>query len=945
MRVYQNVFTLRGKTYIREFDTESKETFFKEETVIPEIFIEDKDGNYSSFVNQRKLKKLNINSMKDYRETIKNYNDAGITVYGRTNPAFEYISRNFENPVDSIHNHRTWFLDIEVTGDIDKDAILEKDAWKPYYAQQGVTLIQFYDNYKQEYYILGLKELEKDLEVNDKTKKVNYIKFSSESNLLKGFIRLIQQFKPSIIVGWNTFGYDFPYLNNRIARVLDGFTGELFEEDGKIKSEVLTGPYIKAISPFRIVTADYVNSINGVQEFCPVWNGIILEDYLHLYKKYVYGERPSYSLDGICSYELEESKVEHSEFLNFMEFYEKDFQKFCEYGVKDVELLYLLDQKLKLISLAQFIACMTGVCIPNVKGTLAQWTNCLYNEAYKKGIILPSKSVFRNGNYAEEVFRGMQLETRASSPAEYLENSKWIGGFVHNTKTDWNWIISCDFASLYPSLISGIGVGADTLVTDLPQELVDLREKYFLKYTKEDTTETITSRNIEWVRNVMLNPEVREEIHNTLVKYNVSVSPNGMFFDRGRESLLSEVITNLLVERKRHKKLMKQVEDEIETAKKENKSAELLEELNQKRDYHDTTQMALKAFANGAYGILGMEVNCFTGHPDYFSNAVTASGQVADISCSIVAGEFIDQINQKLPENERVKDKGKRGFKWIAQTDTDSFYLCVEPFVKLKCKGLSREETVEKIDQFLKKVLAPKLVDHLMNTYAYTLNLCKPEIMKLDREVIADRFLSIANKAYYLRVWDNEGVRLAKPKIKIQGLAVKKMNTPAFFRDSVKEAMLLLIDKNIEGVKELRSKYEKEIREAKIEDLSITVNINSLDYKKGIDGKYYKTDSTKKVPCPINSRAALFANEYIEKNNLPFKKLEVGKASYTFLKEPNPVGSNVVAFRDPKLMDNLREYIDYNTLFEKFFDGLIEIVTEPLGWSISNTAEIIDEDW
>ena len=48
MRVYQNVFTLRGKTYIREFDTESKETFFKEETVIPEIFIEDKDGNIIS---------------------------------------------------------------------------------------------------------------------------------------------------------------------------------------------------------------------------------------------------------------------------------------------------------------------------------------------------------------------------------------------------------------------------------------------------------------------------------------------------------------------------------------------------------------------------------------------------------------------------------------------------------------------------------------------------------------------------------------------------------------------------------------------------------------------------------------------------------------------------------------------------------------------------------
>ena len=99
----------------------------------------------------------------------------------------------------------------------------------------------------------------------------------------------------------------------------------------------------------------------------------------------------------------------------------------------------------------------------------------------------------------------------------------------------------------------GINVGADTLLKEVPEELRRLKEKYFLKYTKEDTTETITSRNIEWVRNVMLNPEVREKIHNTLVKYNVSAGPNGMFFTRERKSLLAEVIFNLLAERKRHK--------------------------------------------------------------------------------------------------------------------------------------------------------------------------------------------------------------------------------------------------------------------------------------------------------------------------------------------------------------------------------------------------------
>ena len=37
-----------------------------------------------------------------------------------------------------------------------------------------------------------------------------------------------------------------------------------------------------------------------------------------------------------------------------------------------------------------------------------------------------------------------------SSLQDYNDRTKWIGGFVHNTRTDWNWIISCDFTSLYP---------------------------------------------------------------------------------------------------------------------------------------------------------------------------------------------------------------------------------------------------------------------------------------------------------------------------------------------------------------------------------------------------------------------------------------------------------------------------------------------------------------
>ena len=45
----------------------------------------------------------------------------------------------------------------------------------------------------------------------------------------------------------------------------------------------------------------------------------------------------------------------------------------------------------------------------------------------------------------------------------------------------------------------------------------------------------------------------------------------------------------------------------------------------------------------------------------------------------------------------------------------NSLYLCVEPFVELKCKDLDFSEKIEKIDQFLKKIIQPKMRHHLDN--------------------------------------------------------------------------------------------------------------------------------------------------------------------------------------------------------------------------------------
>ena len=177
-----------------------------------------------------------------------------------------------------------------------------------------------------------------------------------------------------------------------------------------------------------------------------------------------------------------------------------------------------------------------------------------------------------------------------------------------------------------------------------------------------------------------------------------------------------------------------------------------------------------------------MSSNPFAGHPEYFSNSVTSSGQIADISCAIASNKIIEQINSK--NKTPLKGKGTPGLDWIVQKDTDSFYLCVEPFVELKCKGDDIPTTVEKVDQFLKKIIQPKMRDHLDNTYSYFFNSLIPEKMNLDREIIADKFFSIGNKNYYTRIFDSEGIRLSKPKIKIVVIEVKKANCPVFFQYS-----------------------------------------------------------------------------------------------------------------------------------------------------------------
>lgn len=406
MIYYENVVSYKDKVYIREYDSDKKTSIFKKETIIPKLYrTTHNQSELKSFIQNHNLEEIKIKDLKDFRNVIKNYKNQDITLYGRKNSAFEYIFENHPDAPNQHHSQRTWSIDIEVTGKIDKECLDPKTAWKPEYAFQEVTLIQYYDSYEKKYYILGLKDLETPLE------NTKYIKFSSESNLLKGFLKLLEYQKPAILIGWNTFGYDYPYLTNRIARVLDNYKGSILDEDGKAHKELLNGAYVKTLSPFKIIQEDY-KLITSKEVFSPNWIGITLEDYLHLYKKYAFTELGSFSLNSVCSHELGDQKVSYNEFENIDEFYQKNYQKFVEYGLKDIELLVSLDKKLNLLQLAQSIANMCWVSIADVRGTLKQWLNKIYNEAFLKNRILSLDCEFKNTELEEIIKRNYYSKTK-----------------------------------------------------------------------------------------------------------------------------------------------------------------------------------------------------------------------------------------------------------------------------------------------------------------------------------------------------------------------------------------------------------------------------------------------------------------------------------------------------------------------------------------------------
>lgn len=861
MEQYIKVFRHGNSIYDIYRDENGLKKYNKFSNFDAELFIKsDKStSTYVDVIDKNPLDRIPIKTFQEFKEVKEKYADVGINLYGVHSPENQYRRKKYYEK-DTFPNHKIAYFDIETAFegsylDSQNDIVYGVGGFpKPESANAPITAIDVFMDGKHVCLSLKKCSIEQD-------ETFRYRKCDDEEDLIVNFFKVISIWNPDILTGWNAFGFDFPFIINRMKRL---------EID------------LKIIDPMGLIN---INQKTG--EVTP--KSYYWLDMQELYKKFTFEPRESYSLQAIAEAELGDGKVEYHDSGNLEQIYNNSFDLFIEYNKKDVDLLVQIDKKINLLPLTIEMSYVFNVNFDDVMGTTSPWGQLVYCETRKLDKILPEK--------------------------RYTHSSMdFDGGYVASNPGFYRWIVSFDYASLYPSIIQAFNLCPSTYIKEmnLPQELKLLRQKFRISHSESD---------IEYQLNASAEDKV--EINSVLKKYNVSMTCSGHFFRNDEEGISPYLMKKIYKERKDAKKLMQKYEREYydlpKTASEEEKFR--LKSLISK---WNNTQMAKKIALNSFFGACGNAYYILSSLE--VAESITSCGRFYDKK----SGIEVSKVLQKKFYYDRYP---------MIAADTDSCYFYLEPIIK-KSGLTDNEEITDYIDKQVIPIIDKIIEKNVLQDIAYQRNIRVPEVMDMKREAIANVGIYIGKKNYALNLLDNEGTRYPDGKTKIIGLNIKKTNLPKFIRNKMLEFLKILFTDNESKFQQEFLKFKGEFRTFDIQDISFPKGVNIITDKNrpGVEslggGKYLYTLQTSGLP--IHVRAALVYNEYIKEKNLTKKYTTVengSKIKFVLLKIPNSVGNQkTIGYPNDHthktfIEDNdLLKFVDY----DEMFNGLVVMPLEPL---------------
>ena len=507
-RFYTNIQLVGNHFLVRGY--ENGKSFMAREDWRPTLYVPSKNKTEFKSLSGKYLDPICPGYVRDCREFYKKYNEVdGFQIYGNDKYIYQYISEKYpEEHIDfDLTKIKVVTIDIEVAsenGFPDVENCCEE-----------ILAISIQDYVSKKIITWGIYPFKNNQD------NVTYVQCDGEHHLLSKFIDYWMNNTPEIVTGWNISMYDIPYIVGRLNRVL----GEKM---------------MKRLSPWGLVNLQEIY-IKGRKNLAYDIGGLTQLDYLELYKKFTYKAQESYRLDHIAEVELGQKKLDHSEYETFKDFYTKDWQKFVEYNIKDVELVDHLEDKMKLIELAVTMAYDAKVNFGDVYSQVRMWDTIIFNYLKRKNIVVPPKE-------------------------KTDKNEKYAGAYVKEPIPGiYDYVVSFDLNSLYPHLIMQFNLSPETLV--------------------DEKHPTVTVDKI-------LKKEVTFEMYK-----DYAVCANGAMYRKDVRGFLPELMEKIYNERIIYKKKMIIAQKEYE----KNPSKKLEKEIAR----CNNIQMARKIQLNSAYGAIG----------------------------------------------------------------------------------------------------------------------------------------------------------------------------------------------------------------------------------------------------------------------------------------------------------------------------------------------------
>ena len=891
---YVDAFLMQERDILHVVERSNGNRVFKEFPVHYTAYYEDHNGKHETIFGTRATRVVQRSKKKFNRE---------LKLHGRKRvyeADMNWVFRTLEdNYLDAeVPELNVCFFDIEVDFDPDRGFSPVTDPFSP------ITSITVYLQWIDSLITLAL--VPPTLTMKDATEMVEEFEntwlYNSEEEMLKTFLDIIDD--ADVLSGWNSEGYDIPYVVNRITSILSkSHTRKLclWDQLPKPRSFIKYG---KDQETYDLV-------------------GRLHLDYLELYRKYTYHEMHSYSLDAIGEYELGERKIAYDGSID--QLYRYDFKTFIEYNRQDTMLLAKIDSKNQFIDLANNIAHANTVLLPTTMGAVAVTDQAIVNEAHKQNVVIPNRPP-----------RRAEIERTDYS---MLETKNAVGAYVAFPKKGMHeYIGGIDINSLYPSVIRAMNMSPETVVGQLEPtytnkfinerlqtkgtSLADAWESIFstVEYQKvmnKDKVDKITIKYENGKTDVMTGAEIYNLIFKKMPMW--CLTANGTIFDQSKKGIIPGLLERWYAERK-------ELQSNMRSAKN-----------NAERAFWDKRQLVKKINLNSLYGAI------LNPGSRFFDIRV---GQSVTLSGRSITKHMASKTNEVI--TEKYEHDGDA----VIYGDTDSVYFSAYSALQKEVEQgqipWDKDIAIELYDQIAEAV-NDSFPDYMKTSH----NVLEERglLIRAGRELVASKGIFITKKRYAVLIYDLEGERLdeddAIGKVKAMGLDLKRSDTPAFMQDFLNEILRNLLngetkDEIFAKIKQFRIDFGQRPGWEKGTPKRVNNLTKFWEAEHPVD-KRTGQRGYKKANMPGHVRAALNWNTLRDMHSDRYSMPIVDGAKTIVCKlKPNPMGFTSVGYPidEARIPDWFKELpFDHDGMQDTIIDNKISNLLGVLKWDLQETQQ------